>query len=241
MKKGIVIIRGKPEDHSNWSKMEQYIQENNIEIEGQENNKELKGNWFYDYRSKDSDWGFERYEDRLGFVKGCERGIDVILVEKDFFSHIGQTDKFQQMLVIEVVRKVGMELICIDGEFESKEYTDVKGSDELFEIIQRYDRLRLTLSRLRTRQRNEEKGILTLKGVGKISGRKSYLQTDPELVRRVRNLRGSGYKNQEISNILFDLGYKTKNGNKFNRGMITKLWNQSKLLPKKEEEENQSG
>ena len=46
-------------------------------------------------------------------------------------------------------------------------------------------------------------------------------------------MRGSGYKNQEISNILFDLGYKTKNGNKFNRGMITKLYNQSKLIPKK--------
>ena len=240
MKKGIVIIRGKPENHTKWSKMEKYIQENNIEIEGQENNKELKGNWFYDYRSKDSDWGFERYEDRLGFVKGCEREVDVILVEKDFFSHIGQIDKFQQMLVIEVVRKVGMELICIDGEFESKESTEIRTSNELFEIIQRYDKLRVTLSRLRTKQKNEEKGILTLKGEGKISGRKSYLQTDPELVERVMNLRGSGYKNQEISNILFDLGYKTKNGNKFNRGMITKLWNQSKLLPKKVEEENQS-
>jgi len=34
MNKGIVIIRGKPEDHTNWSKMEKYIQENNIEIEG---------------------------------------------------------------------------------------------------------------------------------------------------------------------------------------------------------------
>ena len=241
MRKGIVIVRGKPENHTNWSKMEKYIQENNIEIEGQENNKKVKGNWFYDYRSDDSNWGFERYEDRLGFVKGCERGVDVILVEKDFFSSIGQMDRFQQMLVIEVVRKVGMELVCIDGEFISEEYTHVKGSDELFEIVQRYDNLRLTLSRLRTKQKNEEKGILNLKGEGKISGRKSYLQTDPELVRRVRNLRVSGYKNQEISNILFDLGYKTKNGNKFNRGMITKLWNQSKLLPKKDEEENQSG
>ena len=231
MRKGIVIVRGKPENHTNWSKMEKYVQENGIEV---------KGDWFYDYRLKDSDWGFERYEDRLGFVKGCEREVNVILVEKDFFSHIGQIDRFQQMLVIEVVRKVGMELICIDGEFESKESTEIRSSNELFEIIQRYDKLRLTLSRLRTRQRNEEKGILTLKGQGKISGRKSYLQTDPELVRRVRNLRGSGYKNQEISNILFDLGYKTKNGNKFNRGMITKLWNQSKLLPKKDEGKSQS-
>ena len=240
MKKGIVIIRGKPEDHSGWSKMEEYIQENDIEIEGQENNKELKGNWFYDYRSDDSNWSFERYEDRFGFLKGCEREVDVILVEKDFFSSIGQIDKFQQMLIVEVIRKVGMELICIDGEFISEEYTDVKGSNELFGMVQRSDKLRLTLSRLRTKQRNEEKGIVNLQGEGKISGRKSYLQKDPELVRRVRNLRGSGYKNREISDILFNMGYKTRNGNPFNTGQISKLYQQSELLPKKNEGEDQS-
>ena len=240
MKKGIVIIRGKPEDHSGWSKMEEYIQENDIEIEGQENNKELKGNWFYDYRSDDSNWSFERYEDRFGFLKGCEREVDVILVEKDFFSSIGQIDKFQQMLIVEVIRKVGMELVSIDGEFISEEYTDVKGSDELFGMVQRSDKLRLTLSRLRTKQRNEKKGIVNLQGKGKISGRKSYLQKDPDLVRRVRNLRGSGYKNREISDILFNMGYKTRNGTPFNTGQISKLYQQSELLPKKNEEEDQS-
>ena len=240
MIKGIVIIRGKPENHTNWSEMEKYIQENNIEIEGQENNKEIKGNWFYDYRSDDSDWGFERYEDRLGFVKGCEREVDVILVEKNFFSSIGQMDRFQQMLVVEVVRKVGMELVCIDGEFESEEYTEVKESDDLFEMVKRSDKLRVTLSRLRTKQKNEEMGILNLKGQGKISGRKSYLEKDPELVKRVRDLRGAGYKNQEISDILLSLGYKTKNGNPFNRGMITKLYKQSELLPPEDEEKSQS-
>ena len=76
MSKGIVIIRGKPETH-NKTHMEEYIQENEIEVVGDGD----ETGWFYDYRSKDSDWGFERYEDRLGFLKGCERGVDVILVE----------------------------------------------------------------------------------------------------------------------------------------------------------------
>ena len=230
MKKGIIIVRGNPENHDK-SRIEKHIQKHDIQIEG---------DWFYDYRSEDSDWGFERYEDRLGFVKGCEREVDVILVEKDFFSYIGQTDRFQQMLVVEVVRKVGMELVCIDGEFVSEEYNDVKGSDELFKMVKRSDKLRVTLSRLRTKQKNEENGILNLKGQGKISGRKSYLEKDPELVKRVRDLRDSGYKNQEISDILLSLGYKTKNGNPFNRGMITKLYKQSELLPPEDEGKNQS-
>ena len=94
MKKGIVIIRGNPENHDK-SRMEQYIQENQIEV---------LGDWFYDYRSDDSDWAFERYEDRLVCLKGVERNINL---------------------------------------------------------------------------------------KGKISGRKSYLEKDPELVRRVRKLRMS--------------------------------------------------
>ena len=115
--------------------MEQYIQQNQIEV---------LGDWFYDYRSDDSDWAFERYEDRLVCLKGVERNINL---------------------------------------------------------------------------------------KGKISGRKSYLEKDPELVSRVRKLRMSKYTNAEITKILFDLGYKTKTGKPFGRGMITRLYQQSELLP----------
>ena len=94
MNKSVVIIRGNPENHDK-SRMEQYIQQNQIEV---------LGDWFYDYRSDDSDWAFERYEDRLVCLKGVERNINL---------------------------------------------------------------------------------------KGKISGRKSYLEKDPELVRRVRKLRMS--------------------------------------------------
>ena len=106
-----------------------------------------------------------------------------------------------------------------------------KESDELFQIVMRYEKLRLTLSRIRTKHKKEEKGIVNLQGKGKISGRKSYLEKDPELVRRVRKLRMSKYSNGEITKILFDLGYKTKTGKPFGRGMITRLYQQSELLP----------
>ena len=221
MKKGIVIIRGNPENHDK-SRMEQYIQENQIEV---------LGDWFYDYRSDDSDWVFERYEDRLAFLKGVERNINLILVEQDFFSAVGQTNSFEQQLIQEVIRKIGHQLVCIDGQFISGSSRVEKDSTELFQIVMRYEKLRLTLSRIRTKQKNEEKGVINLQGKGKISGRKSYLEKDPDLVRRVRKLRMSKYSNAEITKILFDLGYKTKTGKPFGRGMITRLYQQSELLP----------
>jgi len=221
MDKGIVIIRGNPENHDK-SRMEQYIQENQIEV---------LGDWFYDYRSDDSDWVFERYEDRLAFLKGVERNTNLILVEQDFFSAIGQTNLFEQQLIQEVIRKIGHQLVCIDDQFISGSSRVEKDSTELFQIVMRYEKLRLTLSRIRTKQKNEEKGVINLQGKGKISGRKSYLEKDPELVRRVRKLRMSKYSNAEITKILFDLGYKTKTGKAFGRGMITRLYQQSELLP----------
>ncbi len=84
METGIVIIRGEPKVH-NKSKMVSYIKDNQVEV---------IGDWFYDYRTGDSNWSFERHTDRLGFLKGCERGVSFILVEKDFFSSIGQIDTF---------------------------------------------------------------------------------------------------------------------------------------------------
>ena len=83
MDKAVVIIRGKPEDHDK-SRMEQYIQENGIEVVSDG----VEAGWFYDYRSQDSDWAFERYEDRLAFLKSVERGVKLILVEQDFLSLI---------------------------------------------------------------------------------------------------------------------------------------------------------
>ena len=228
MSKCVVIIRGKVDEHDK-SNMERYIQDNQIEV---------IGDWFYDYRSDDADWAFERYQDRLAFLKGIEDGIEQILVEDNFFSAIGQTNPFEQQLVQEVIRKIGYQLVCVGYYgFISDNTLIEKDAEELFQTVMRYEKLRLTLSRIRTKQKNQEQGIVNLKGTGKISGRKSYLEKDPELVKKVRQLRMRKYTNSEICKILFDLGYKTKTGKPFGRGMITRLYQQSELLPVAEKEE----
>ena len=153
------------------------------------------------------------------------------MVEQDFFSSIGQTNPFEQQLIQEVIGKIGHQLVNIDEQFISDTPRIEKDSDELFQIVMRYEKLRLTLSRIRTKHKKEEKGIVNLQGKGKISGRKSYLEKDPDLVRRVRKLRMSKYTNAEITKILFDLGYTTKTDKVFGRGMITRLYQQSELLP----------
>ena len=157
--------------------------------------------------------------------------MKLILVEQDFFSVVGQTNPFEQQLVQEVIRKISHQLVSIDEQFITFTPRIEQGTNELFQIVMRYEKLRLTLSRIRTKHKKEEKGIVNLQGKGKISGRKSYLEKDPELVRRVRKLRMSKYTNGEITKILFDLGYKTKTGKPFGRGMITRLYQQSELLP----------
>ena len=152
-------------------------------------------------------------------------------MEQDFFSAIGQTNLFEQQLIQEVIRKISHQLVSIDEQFITFTPRIEQETNELFQIVMRYEKLRLTLSRIRTKHKKEEKGIVNLQGKGKISGRKSYLEKDPDLVRRVRKLRMSKYTNAEITKILFDLGYKTKTGKPFGRGMITRLYQQSELLP----------
>ena len=231
-KKAIVIVRSNPESHDK-SRIEKYIQDNDIEVLGEDSGKMRK--FFYDYRSGDSNWAFERYEDRLAFLKGVERKMDMILVESNFFTEIGQTDLFEQRLVQEVIRKIGFELVCIDGDSLFSESVVIeRDPEELFNIVKRYEKLRLTLSRIRTKQKNEEKGVVNLQGKGKISGRKSYLERDRDLVKKVRQLKMNRYANSEISRILFDLGYKTKTGKEFERGMIIRLYKQSDKLTDEE-------
>ena len=228
MSKCVVIIRGKVDEHDK-SVMQQYIEDNQLEV---------IGDWFYDYRSDDTDWAFDRYEDRLAFLKGIQEGIEQILVEDNFFSAIGQTEPFEQKLVQEVIRKIGYQLVCVSYYgFVSGDSSTEKDAEELFQTVMRYEKLRLTLSRIRSKQKNQEQGIVNLEGIGKISGRKSYLEKDPELVKKVRQLRLGKHTNSEISKILYNLGYKTQTGKPFGRGMITRLYQQSELLPVEEKEQ----
>ena len=88
---------------------------------------------------------------------------------------------------------------------------------------------KLRNGREKTRERNEKaKTNLTLDGNGKCEGRKSYAQTNPELIQLVKKLSRKP-KNRtrpslrKISSKLFELGYSTKSGNQFSASQIKNL------------------
>ena len=111
-KKVVVLVRGNPDDH-NPDPIQHFINQNQIEVLGE---------WFYDWRPGDGNWAFRRYEDRLAFTKGVERGVNCIIVEPNFFLSIGQTSRFQQRLIMKMMEKLNMPLVSITGTFDSLRY-----------------------------------------------------------------------------------------------------------------------
>ena len=171
-KKAVVLVRGNPDDH-NPDSVQYFINQNQIEVLGE---------WFYDWRPGDGDWAFRRYEDRLAFTKGVEREVNGIIVEPNFFFSIGQTSQFQQRLTMQMMEKLNMPLVSITATFDSLSYQhSTPDDDQLFEVVVEYEKLRNQLSKLRRKIQNQQKGIVDLKGRGKVGGRKSVLETKPEL------------------------------------------------------------
>ena len=52
----------------------------------------------------------------------------------------------------------------------------------------------------------------------------------PKLIRHVKELKLGDYTNQEISNILFKMGYTNSKGKAYHRAQITDFFRQSKKL-----------
>ena len=52
----------------------------------------------------------------------------------------------------------------------------------------------------------------------------------PELIRHIKELQSGDYVNQEISNILFKMGYTNSKGKAYHRAQITDFFRQSKKL-----------
>ena len=185
MKNTIVLFRGK-KDEDFIKKLHQIVEDSNIRIIGT----------FYDYRTGDSNKSFERYEDRLAFTKGVERDANTIIVEKDFFNYIGQDNWLEQKLTCRALSRVGFDLQVINDDF-----TGLENEDSLFDTeseilhredtlmaIDRYEKLITTLRKLKKKVANKKKGILTLDGKGKVSGRKSYLEKNPDLVEMTKKI-----------------------------------------------------
>jgi|TARA_B100000745_G_scaffold69877_1_gene41693 hypothetical protein len=224
MKNTIVLFRGK-KDEDFIKKLHQIVEDSNIRIIGT----------FYDYRTGDSNKSFERYEDRLAFTKGVERDANTIIVEKDFFNYIGQDNWLEQKLTCRALSRVGFDLQVINDDF-----TGLENEDSLFDTeseilhredtlmaIDRYEKLITTLRKLKKKVANKKKGILTLDGKGKVSGRKSYLEKNPDLVEMTKKFHDKGYTNREISKVLFDMGHSNSKGKELASVQISRIIKQS--------------
>lgn len=224
MKNTIVLFRGK-KDEDFIKKLHQIVEDSNIRIIGT----------FYDYRTGDSNKSFERYEDRLAFTKGVERDANTIIVEKDFFNYIGQDNWLEQKLTCRALSRVGFDLQVINDDF-----TGLENEDSLFDteseilhredtlmVIDRYEKLITTLRKLKKKVANKKKGILTLDGKGKVSGRKSYLEKNPDLVEMTKKFHDKGYTNREISKVLFDMGHSNSKGKELASVQISRIIKQS--------------
>ena len=67
-------------------------------------------------------------------------------------------------------------------------------------------------------------------GRGKVAGRKSMLESNPELIQHVRELKSGDYTKQEVTAILFKMSYKTSKGNPFHQAQITEFYRQNQGL-----------
>ena len=71
-----------------------------------------------------------------------------------------------------------------------------------------------------------------LEGNVKSNGRRSYLETHPELIELVQQLRHDGHTYGQIVKILPTLGWRTHNGTEFDRSAVGRLLKQAKFLKK---------
>ena len=226
MKNAIALIRGE-KDLEFTEKIYKLSTSSDINLVGT----------FHDYPSGDSNWAFKRYEDRLAYTKAIERDAKTIIVQPDFFSGIGQDNWLQQKLVCRALSRVGFELLVINDdltEFEDEDllFTNdpqMDHQEDVLNVIEQYEKLITMLTKLRRKVINQQKGIVTLDGQGKVAGRKSYLEKNPELVEMTKQLHDKGYTNREISKVLFDMGHVNSKGKEFASVQISRLVKQSKI------------
>lgn len=187
-------------------------------------------NSFYDAGVSGKVSVVERPEFKRMIVWCKDNDVSTILIEKaDRFSRdiVGQEIAYRSMT------DMGFDIFSASG--------DVKYEDDIHSSLMRqivgawseYERksiaMRLYVARTRKEKENKEKGYLTLSGEGKCGGRKSYQETDKELIRQAKRLarRNPLTKNKRsfrvISSVLFDLGYKTSKNTHFTATQVKRM------------------
>ena len=56
------------------------------------------------------------------------------------------------------------------------------------------------------------------------------LASNPALIKHIKELKSGSYIKQEVSDILFQVGYKNPKGNPFHQAQITEFYRQSENL-----------
>lgn len=126
-------------------------------------------------------------------------------------------------LATNLLQEYGLEIIYVTGGDKPDEETQ-----QLLQIISKYQQLGLKLEtgRRRKRQQSKEEGNVDLKGRGKVGGRQSYRELDAKLVEKVKQLRKEQNSLRQIADLLEKQGYTNSKGNKFNPSQISRILEQ---------------
>ncbi|MCP4148097.1 MAG: recombinase family protein [bacterium] len=145
-------------------------------------------------------------------------------------------DQITQELGYRELRGLGYNLICADAPEYFTDDTDnpsVKMIRQMLGVVAEFQKdeivLKLKGARDRKRAINEKAGIVTVEGRGKVEGRRSYRETNPELIREVKRLARKSPKTgkkrslREISRELAASGYLNGKGKPFAAVQVQRL------------------
>ena len=171
---------------------------------------------------------FQRPFDRHVFEQAVRQGITVFLAEANFFTAIGQVDYLSQMTVSHILKRLGFQLVCLTGGFNRQDF--YLSEKVAADFLPQYDKSYMSLLRFRASVRKEiTGGKVTMEGKGKVLGRQSIIEREPELVERLKSLWQKGYKQVEIVRILQDLGYVNLKGNPYQSPQIGQILRRLRL------------
>lgn len=185
---------------------------------------------FYDEGVSGSTNVYERdaFKDLIFFCK--EHNIMDILVEKnDRFCR----SMMEQEIAIEQLSRDGFNIISTtngdldDGTPERKAIRQMMGVFAEYEASAIAQKLKI--AREWKAKENKKNGYITIDGSGKCSGRKSYAELQPELVKEAKRLRKKNGRTQKqrsydkVAMELYELGFRNLNGNKFSATTIKNI------------------
>lgn len=186
---------------------------------------------FYDaeVKGKDSIGNRPNFLEMLSY---CEKNqIKIILFENaSRFSR----DLVVQELAYQELSSKGYKLINSENpESFMDNSPSSKAMRQMWGVFAEYQKdelvAKLKGARERKKALNQQMGLLTLKGSGKCEGRKSYLESQPELIQLTKNLAdllsasGNNCSLREISKQLAAHGILTAKGKSFSHSQVKRL------------------